>query len=238
MPRILWIILFVLTLVSCEKPDPDDQAGSEYTYFSVNQIRTAAKLRQDALTGSGAYELLADLTATAAPRLAGSANDPKAVAWAEATFRTAGLQNVHAEPFTFEGWARVTAAAEVEIPELLPLSLTALGQSISTPEGGIVGAIVHFKTFEDLVAADPSIVAGKIVFISNRMERAQDGSGYSPAVIARGRGHAEAAKKGALALLIRSIGTDDSDMPHTGNMTVTEGEPTVPAAALGNRSAD
>jgi len=238
MLRALWIFVFAFSLVSCDKPDPDDVVGTEYAYFSVNQMRTAANLRQDALEGSGAHALLESLTAAAAPRLAGSENDAKAVAWAEAAFREAGLQNVHAEPFTFEGWRRVSAKAEVVIPTLLGLSVTSIGYSVATPDGGVIGAIAHFKTFEDLAAADPKAVAGKIVFISNRMERAQDGSGYGPAVVARTKGHAEAAKKGALALIIRSVGTDDSDSPHTGAMQIAAGEPTVPAAALGNRSAD
>jgi carboxypeptidase Q len=235
-----FVLIFSLALVfsACNRPDPDDQVGTEYTYFSVNQMRTAAKLRQDALSGSGAYALLESLTTEVGGRLEGSADDPKAVAWAMEAFKAAGLANVRSEPFPIHGWARVSASVSVTSPVALDLTVTSLGKSISTPEGGVSGTLVPFKTYQDLVAADPAQVAGKIVFISNKMERAQDGSGYGPAVIARAKGHAEVAKKGGLALIIRSIGTDDSDFPHTGAMQLAEGEPTVPAAALSNQAAD
>jgi hypothetical protein len=57
-------------------------------------------------------------------------------------------------------------------------------------------------------------------------------------VAARGRGAVEAAKKGARAVLIRSIGTDSARMPHTGTMRYEEGVARIPAAALSNPDAD
>lgn len=251
--RIL-IVLFSFFLIACE-PEP----RPPYQFFSVDQIRVAAQLRQRALTeGTNAYELLDELTRVAPSRLPGGPDDLKAVAWAEATFREMGFDKVWTEPVTMQGWARKSTAAHVISHDGLAFNMTSLGKSASTPEGGVVADVVHFATFEDLVAADASEVEGKIVFISNRMERANNGAGYGPAVIARGRGHTVAAEKGALALLIRSIGTDDSDNPHTGAMsfqndglskafdnmtgneawTVINGIKTVAAGALSNQDAD
>jgi hypothetical protein len=79
---------------------------------------------------------------------------------------------------------------------------------------------------------------GKIAFISHRMERHRDGHGYGPAVAARSQGPAVALKKGAVALLIRSIGTDSNRLPHTGMTRWKPGQPTIPAAALSNPDAD
>jgi hypothetical protein len=122
----------------------------------------------------------------------------------------------------------------------------------------VTGEVVHFSTLNDLKAAAESEVDGKIIFISNRMERKLDGSGYGSANIARSRGHEVAAKKGGLALLIRSIGTDSHDAPHTGALSFGEkgmsqpeldlayeeavsapyGEKTVAAGAISNVDSD
>jgi Zn-dependent M28 family amino/carboxypeptidase len=86
--------------------------------------------------------------------------------------------------------------------------------------------------------ADPARVHGKIVFIYTKMDRTADGSGYGRAVGARSRGAGHAAKKGAVAVVIRSIGTDDLRAPHTGAMRYEDGVPKIPAAALANPDAD
>ena len=99
------------------------------------------------------------------------------------------------------------------------LDITSLGRSVSTPVGGVTAQVIHFPTLDDLEASAESEVSGKIVFISNRMVRKKDGSGYGPANVARSRGHEVVARKGGLALLIRSIGTDNHDAPHTGVMS-------------------
>jgi Zn-dependent M28 family amino/carboxypeptidase len=98
--------------------------------------------------------------------------------------------------------------------------------------------VVHFNSFADLKAADRSEVEGKIVFISNRMARTRDGSGYGPANIARRSGADETARKGGIAVLIRSIGTDSHRLPHTGQMAYAGDVKKVPAAALSNPDAD
>ena len=70
------------------------------------------------------------------------------------------------------------------------------------------------------------------------MQRLKDGAGYGSANVARSKGHELAAKKGAEALLIRSIGTDDHRTPHTGATNVAMGYTAVPAVALSNPDAD
>jgi Zn-dependent M28 family amino/carboxypeptidase len=62
--------------------------------------------------------------------------------------------------------------------------------------------------------------------------RAQDGSGYGAANQIRRRGPSEAAKRGAVAYLLRSLGTDNHRLPHTGALNYEDGVPRIPAAAL------
>jgi Zn-dependent M28 family amino/carboxypeptidase len=81
-------------------------------------------------------------------------------------------------------------------------------------------------------------VRGRIAYIAYRMERHRDGHGYGPAVGARGTGAVEAARKGAVAVLIRSVGTDSDRLAHTGLMRYADDVPRIPAAALSNPDAD
>jgi Zn-dependent M28 family amino/carboxypeptidase len=98
--------------------------------------------------------------------------------------------------------------------------------------------IAYFPTFEDLKNAPMGGLEGKIVFISGRMEKAPDGAGYGPANQKRRSGATEAAKRGALAVVIRSVGTDSHRFPHTGMMRYADGVKKSPIAALSAPDAD
>src|SRR5262249_3757913 len=91
---------------------------------------------------------------------------------------------------------------------------------------------------DELARVDSTRVAGRIVFFTGRMPRAEDGSGYGRAVTVRGRGAAEAAKRGAVAVIIRSVGTDRNRLPHTGTMRNEPGGGRSPARAMCNPDAD
>ncbi|WP_262695351.1 M20/M25/M40 family metallo-hydrolase [Kordiimonas aquimaris] len=201
-------------------------------------IETAKMLRDAALKSDVAYDLLESLTTEVGPRLAGSVKEQEAIDWAVAKFKSLGFDKVYTEPVQVPKWERISEAASVVAPFAQPLTITALGKSAATPEGGVTAEIVHYATFEDLQSANPDDVNGKIVFISNRMERKIDGAGYGPAVQARGRGASEAARKGAVAIVIRSIGTDSHRLPHTGGVNYEEDAPRIAAAALSNPDAD
>ncbi|WP_417446850.1 M28 family peptidase [Kangiella sp.] len=201
-------------------------------------LKIAAELRDEALKSSIGYKVVESLTTEVGPRMAGTPGDAAAVKWGVAKLEELGFDKVWTEPVTFPTWKRGTEKAEVIAPYPQPLVITALGFSVGTPEGGLSAEIVEFNTLEDLVSAPEGVAEGKIVFIKNRMKRARDGSGYGPAVSARGRGAVEAAKKGAEAILIRSIGTDSHRMAHTGMMRYEEGVKRIPAAALSAPDAD
>jgi hypothetical protein len=64
------------------------------------------------------------------------------------------------------------------------------------------------------------------------MPRTQDGSGYGYFGGPRRQGPGIASKKGAIAIVIRSIGTDYHRNPHTGVMSFPEGVKPIPAGAL------
>lgn len=202
---------------------------------------TAVHLRQQALTlaaQSQAYGIVHSVTVEVGPRLAGSPGDPAAVAWAVRTMKRLGLQNVHTEPVTVPHWERGIERGRILAPYPQPLHLTALGGSVATPDGGLTAEVVEAASLDALTALPDDAVRGKIVFLDQKMERTRDGHGYGTAVPIRGRGPALAAKKGAVAVVIRSVGTGTHRFPHTGGLHYEEGVPKIPAAALAIPDAD
>jgi hypothetical protein len=206
--------------------------------FSPQVLAEARALRDRALTDDVGYEMLRSLTTEIGPRMTGSANDPRAVSWALAYLQRLGFANVHAESVKVGHWIRGQASAEIVSPWPQPMVCVALGGSGATPDGGIEAEVVPITTVTELATTPDDVVRGKIVYYGQRMMRTHDGAGYSEAVTVRGRGALEASRKGALAVLIRSIGTDNNRTPHTGGMRTADSVKTIPALALSNPDAD
>jgi carboxypeptidase Q len=189
---------------------------TQSTTISKESLDHAQKLRDLAIEKNEAWIILESLTTEVGARLAGSPADARAVAWAKKAFTQFGFDKVYTEPVRFPVWRRRSESAEILEPFPHQLSLTALGGSIGTGTKPVEAQVAEFSTLDALKQAHKKDVQGKIVFIGNRMMRARDGSGYGPAVAARVQGAAIAAQLGAVALLIRSIGTDNDRLPHTG----------------------
>ncbi len=207
-------------------------------FLSADDIAIAQQLRDEALKSSKGYSIVESLTTEVGPRMAGTAGDAAAVVWGEAKLKELGFDKVWKEPVTFKTWKRGIETAEVVAPFPQPLVITALGFSIGTAPEGLSAEIKAYDTLDDLKKAPENDAKGKIVFIKYRMKKARDGSGYGPAVAARGSGAVEAAKKGAVGILIRSIGTDSHRMAHTGMMRYSAEVQKIPAAALSAPDAD
>ncbi len=198
----------------------------------IQRIFNAAK------THEFAYNFTRDLTTELGPRLAGSDSEAKARDWTLKRFEAAGLENLRIEPFTIKGWDRGSETFRVNAPFPQDMFITALGGSTATPRGGITAEIAYFPTFEDLEKAPDDGLDGKIVFISGLMEKFANGAGYGPANQKRRRGASEAGKRGALAVVIRSVGTDSHRFPHTGQMNYVDGIKPIPIGALSAPDAD
>jgi len=185
-----------------------------------------------------AYRTVQSLSTEVGPRLAGTPREAAARDWAVRWLKDLKFSRVAVEPFTIRGWVREREEATIVSHGDQALAVTALGGSISTPKGGITAPLAFVASYEDLLAAPPGSYAGKIVFVHDRMNAARDGAGYGVAVRKRSRGAIEAAKRGAIALVIRSVGTDQARFPHTGNMNYEAGVKKIPAAAVSNADAD
>ncbi|HPF72853.1 MAG: M28 family peptidase [Rhodanobacteraceae bacterium] len=224
-------LTLAVTLGLCAPAFADENAPS------TKSLAAAEKLREQAMAGNQAYELTASLTTDVGQRMAGSEGDRRAVQWAKAKFEALGFDRVELQPVSYARWMRRHESASLLSPYAMPLSITALGRSSGT-NGDIDAEVMRFDDIEALKAADPAVVKGKIAFIDKGMVRSQDGHGYGETVPGRSTGPAVAAMKGAAALLIRSVGTDNNRLPHTGAMWQKPETPTVPAAALSVPDAD
>jgi hypothetical protein len=192
-----------------------------------------AALRDNALENDHyAWDIAEGLTTEVGQRLAATEAEARARDWAVRRLTAMGFANVHIEPFDMPVWTRGAESAEIVSPFPQKLVIAALGYSGSTGPNGVTGQIAYFPSVDALRAAPESVVRGKIVFIDHHMMPAQDGSGYGQFGAPRRQGPTIASLKGALAIVIRSIGTDHHRNPHTGVQYFTDGAKPIPAGAL------
>src|SRR3546814_5742408 len=97
--------------------------------------------------------------------------------------------------------------------------------------------VVRVESFAQLQQLTTAQVRGRIVFIDYHMQRTRDASGYVDGFPVRVHAPAEAGRKGAAAILIRSLSTAQDDVPHTGMLRYGDA-PKIPALALSNVAAD
>lgn len=200
----------------------------------------AEKILVKGLEENGAYIILKKITEIG-PRLTGSPQAESAVLTMKRYMEDIGL-DVWLEPVEVKRWIR----GEKEEGRIIssrygtvPISICALGGSISTPEDGIVSEVVEVSSFEELKKAGER-VKGKIVFFNKRMNPAylEPFRGYGESAEYRYRGAIEAGKLGAMAVIVRSLTLSIDEFPHTGIMAYSQDVPKIPAVAVSTRDAE
>ena len=185
----------------------------------------AARLVGEALSSHFAWERLAELGDTYGPRLSGSTNLDAAIRWAVAEMKKDGLENVRTEPVMVPVWVRGNESVAITAPSEQPLVMLGLGMSVGTPPEGIEAETWVVGSFEELDAT-PERAKGKIVVYNVPFVN------YGQTVQYRGSGASRAARHGALAVLVRSVGPPGLRTPHTGALRYDDGVPRIPAAAI------
>lgn len=191
-----------------------------------------------ALKEQRGYEYLRELCKIG-PRLSGSENSMKAINWAYEKMKSLGFDKVWLQPVMVPHWTRGESESCTILNLNKKLSVLALGGSIASTIEGITAEVIEVKTFKELEKRKEG-AKGKIVFFSRALDQGNVNtfSGYGGAVDQRVKGAIEAAKYGAVAVVIRSITTRHDNVPHTGVMDYVDSLPKIPAAALGNIDAD
>ena len=201
-------------------------------------IERAGQIRDAAMARNIALDYVTQLTTRFGARPAGSKAEQDASTWAAGYMRALGFQNVRIEQFPLVGWERGEESAAIVGERPQRLVVAALGHSPGT-NGVIEAEVVRFDSLEALNAAPAGSLAGKIAYVdAGQMVRMQDGSGYGPLTRIRGAGPAAAAAKGAVAFLMRSVGSDEHRMPHTGNTRYVDGVVPLPGFAMAAPDAD
>jgi carboxypeptidase Q len=212
--------LWVLPLVLATSPAPA-------ATLDVRYRDDAARLIGAALASDHAYTRLSQLCDGIGHRLSGSPQLEKAVTWAAQSMKEDGLENVRLQPVMVPAWVRGAERAEMIEPRRKPLGMLGLGRSIGTPKGGITAEVIAAESFAQFAKIPDDSVRGKIVLWDVPY------TGYGPTVRYRSRGAIDAGKRGAVASLVRSVGSASLYTPHTGAMSsYPDTVPKIPAAAI------
>ncbi len=210
-------------------------AAERATSIPAPALAKAGELREQALKDDTGWKVVESLTTEVGPRLAGSEADARAVAWATAKFKALGFDKVWTEPVTFPKWERRSEQLTVLGTHPQPLTVTALGGS---PGGSVVAEVVRFADLAALEAAPADSLKGRIAFVDYQMKADRSGSDYRNGGAIRSRGPSAAIRKGAIGYLMRSAGTDNHRVAHTGITRFDDGLTPVPSAALTVPDAD
>ncbi|MBK0383161.1 M20/M25/M40 family metallo-hydrolase [Pedobacter sp. SD-b] len=213
--------------------------------FNTVKAQDSLMLRNiydNALVRGEAYENLRHLCKNIGPRLSGSANAQKAVDWGKKLMESYGFDKVYLQECMVPHWVRgekevgkiINGKTEINVP------ICALGMSPATPKNGLKAKIIEVKSLEELASLGESLVKGKIVFFNRPFDQRfiETGRAYGAAGDQRFKGPAEAAKYGAVGVIVRSLSSTLDDYPHTGTTIFPEGSKKIPAAAISTKAAN
>ena len=206
------------------------------------------RLQQAALNSDYAYRQVAHLANNIGSRLSGSEQAAEAVAYVASELRAIGCE-VQLEKVMVPHWVRgEETAALVQFPAQAPnttqkIVLCALGESVATPADGIIAEVIAVRNFDELKSLPREKVAGKILLFNYPFDKqmaaqGRGNEGYGEAVVYRSDGPSAAARQGAVACLIRSVGGADYRLPHTGQTDYANDTPKIPAGAVTAEDAD
>lgn len=203
------------------------------------------KLYTTALTDGKAYDWLDHLSNEIGGRLSGSLEAENAVKYTEAQLKELGVDKVWLQPVMVPKWTRgfkEYAYIETDSGEKTITNICALGGSVPTPNLGIKAEVVEVHNFEELAKLGKKKIAGKIVFFNRPMDASliHTGYAYGGASDQRYSGAEQAAKYGAVGVIVRSLTLKMDDSPHTGSMGYgdTPNSKRIPAAAISTNGAE
>jgi carboxypeptidase Q len=216
--------------------------------FSPQTLTELKRIQEAALNSDYAYRQVAHLANNIGPRLSGSAQAAKAVEYVASELKAVGCE-VQLEKVTVPHWVRgEETAALIQFPgqaqsTTQKIVLCALGGSVATPPQGIEADVIAARNFDELRSLPRDKVAGKIVLFNYPFDKqmaaeGRAGEAYGEAVVYRSDGPSAAARQGAVACLIRSVGGADYRLPHTGQTDYANDAPKIPAGAVTAEDAD
>jgi carboxypeptidase Q len=220
-----WLLTTSLFALSCAPQEGSAQAVADRYRDAASRI--IARATRD----SAAWNRLAVLTETFGHRFSGSESLERAIDWTLAEMKKDGLDGVRGEPVMVPRWVRGTESVELVSPRRQVLPMLGLGGSVGTPASGISADVMVVSSYDDLRARSAD-ARGKIVLFNVPF------TVYGQTVAYRSGGAVAAARAGAVASLVRSVGPYSMRTPHTGGMAYNDSVPKIPHAAITSEDAD
>jgi len=242
------VVLFGVNPLRAQESKPGPSPSPTPELYSTQTIADLKQLDAAALTSDYAYRQVAHLSDNIGGRLSGSPQAQKAVEYVAEELKKLGL-DVRLEKTMVPHWVRgEETAALVQWPgqaenTTQKIVLTALGGSTATPAAGLTAEVVVVRDFDELKSLGKAKVNGKIVLFNHHFDKemaatGHGGEAYGQAVVYRGAGASAAARLGAVAALVRSVGGAAYRLPHTGVMHYAADAPKIPTAAVTEEDAD
>jgi len=217
-----------------------------FLLVAVAQTQDESAIKQifdEALTRGKSYQWLEYLSTKVGSRLSGSPGAAAGVEWSRHEMEnyadTVWLQPVMV-PHWVRGQKEIGRVVNSKKMGTVEMNVCALGGSVGTGPAGLVGSIVEVKDFDELKSLGEKNIKGKIVFFNRPMDptKISTFAAYGGAVNQRGSGASEAAKYGAIGVVVRSMGSNLEDYPHTGGLRYAPNIPKIPAIAIATRHAE
>jgi hypothetical protein len=231
MKRLLFTLLLMLSLTVLVAQSDDERRLREFYDL--------------ALTQGKAYDWLNYLSNQIGGRLSGSVQAEQAVTFTRTELDSLGLDRVWLQPVMVPKWVRGTpefAYLESKPGYTSNIPICALGGSVPTPAGGVKAGVIEVKGLDELAKLGKEKIEGKIVFFNRPMDASLINTfqAYGGAVDQRSSGAAEAARYGAVGVIVRSMNLRLDDYPHTGSTNYGDlpQKDRIPAAAISTNGAE
>lgn len=211
--------------LACAPAGEPSGAPSDPTPLQREYQAVADRVIDRALSDSAAWQRLAELTDRFGPRFSGTPALEEAIDWILDQMRRDGFEEVRGEPVMVPRWVRGEESAELLSPRPVRLPMLGLGGSIGTPPAGITADVLVVGSFDELQARAPE-ARGRIVLYDVPFTT------YGETVPYRVTGAIEAARAGAVASMVRSVGPYGMQTPHTGGMRYDSTVTPIPHFAI------
>lgn len=200
------------------------------------------RISNHVLTNYQCYNDLHDLCKNIGHRISGSPQAEEAVKWGKEVMDKLGCDRVFLQEVMVPHWVRGEAKGSIVTSKgkHMSVEISSLGNAIGTGAKGITAPLLKINHIDDLKRMNPADVKGKIVFYNFKFDQTNVNTfeSYGPCVYYRWGAPSEAAKLGAIGVVIRSVSSAFDDKPHTGSISYDKKYPSIPAVAISNLDAD
>lgn len=180
------------------------------------------------------YQCIKTLSEKTPARMSGSINNANAIAFLKSEMEQTGAE-VKTDSVNVPLWLPGSSSLYyMDEAGRKDLNVIPLGLSVGTGGKELNLKVVEFKNKSDFEKA--SSLEGCIVFFNEKMDTTANG--YSKAGWQRMFGASMAAKKGAEAVITRSLSPVSDDFPRTGTLRYEDGVRKIPALAISTNDAD